>query len=95
MSEQKLKAYRFVSKMRYKKTNKIVMQQFSIVAYNLKEAKELFEFDTEHASMFKYWELIEISEIKRDFRKKWDSPYIRHYYEMLTGFKKRAEEENK
>lgn len=93
MTEQKLKVYRFVTKMRYTKTNKIVMQQLSIVAYDIKEAKELFEIATEHSTMFKYWELIEISEIKRDYRKKWDSPYIRHYYEMFMKFKKRAQEE--
>ena len=96
MTEQKLKAYRFYTKMRYKETNKIVKEQFIIVAHNIKEAKELFELAIEHKSMTGYCELIEISEIKRDFSKKWNNPYdMAHIYEVFMEFKKNIQEGEK
>lgn len=96
MPEQKLKAYRFYTKMRYKETNKIINKQFKIVAYNIKEAKELFKIAIEHTSMTGYFELIEISEIKRDFSKKWNNPYdMARIYEVSMEFKKRVMEEEK
>ena len=94
MTEQKLKVYNFYTKIRNTETHKTIKQQFSIVAYNIKEAKELFEFAAEHKTFSNYWELIEISEIKRDFSKIKNDPYtMAHYYAMFTEFKKKAQEE--
>ena len=97
MPEQKLKAYRFYTKIRNNENNGIAKKQFIIVAYGLKEAKELFEIIIEN---WKKWELIEIKrdfskkweliEIKRDFSKKWNNPYyMRHCYESLAKMVKR------
>lgn len=94
MTKQKLKAYRFYTKIRNRETHKIVKEQFTIVAYNIKEAKELFEIAIDHKSMSNYWELIEISEIKRDFSKKCNDPYnMAHYYLLFMEFKKRVMED--
>ena len=93
MTEQKLKVYNFSTKIRNKETNKTIEHQFRIVAYNIKEAKELFELAFDYGPIHKNWELIEISEIKRVSSKKWNPDYMRHYYELFTEFKKRAEEE--
>ena len=93
MTEQKLKVYNFVTKIRNKESHKTIEQQFRIVAYNIKEAKELFELAFDYGQIHKNWELIEISEIKRVTSKKWNPLYMKHYYEVFTEFKKRASEE--
>ena len=93
MTEQKLKVYNFSAKIRNKETHKIIEEQFKIVAYTIKEAKELFELATEHGPFSKHWELIEISEIKRVTNKRWNPDYMQHYYELFTEFKKKAQEE--
>ena len=94
MTEQKLKVYNFSAKIRNKESHKIIEEQFKIVAYSIKEAKELFELATEHGPFSKRWEVIEISEIKRDFSKKWNNPYdMARIYEMSMEFKKNAQEE--
>lgn len=93
MTEQKLKVYNFVTKIRNKETHKTIEEQFRIVAYSIKEAKELFELATEQGPFSKHWELIEISEIKRVTNKKWNPLYMKHYYEVFREFKKNIQEE--
>ena len=96
MTEQKLKVYNFSTKIRNKESHKIIEEQFKIVAYTIKEAKELFELAFDYDSICKNWELIEISEIKRDFCKKWNNPYdMAHIYEIFMEFKKNAQEDEK
>lgn len=93
MPEQKLKAYRFYTKIRNKENNGSAKKQFIIVAYGFKEAKELFEIIIEN---WKKQELIEICENKRDFSKKWNNPYyMRHCYDHLQKIVKRIMEEEK
>ena len=93
MTEQKLKVYNFSAKIRNKESHKIINEQFKIVAYSIKEAKELFELATEHGPFSKHWEVIEISEIKRVTNKRWNPDYMRHYYEVFMEFKKNAQED--
>lgn len=93
MREQKLKVYRFDTKIRNKESHKTIEEQFRVVAYNIKEAKELFELAFDYGTISKHWELIEISEIKMVTSEKWNPLYMKHYYEMFMEFKKNVQEE--